>query len=320
MPGRYRTEDVAPVPRGWKVRTILSGGHRVRLAFPPGRRVKGAGMVVQVLHPAQENPCPVRNPAELVLLGGNPIGAAAAHGAAHIGRVSKVLRLANPYDALSREEKLAFGRLGLGKKQLRTEGDIAKARAQVEEVRRLRNRLPNPGLGGVESAESQDARELAGEFKHAPAEEYFVANEPHVPAGNYARLGEFLGIAVKPDRSPAARVEEILFPESEVLLIADARGRQLYIVGDQRMSEEEIAVFTDARADEVLLGEARAISYRATKWHPQVEDAYRGKNLPYEHPFGEEGGRKPEVFYSRRMRRLLIRGGDYTVEGVGIKN
>ena len=39
-----------------------------------------------------------------------------------------------------------------------------------------------------------------------------------------------------PDRSPSARVEEILFPESEVLLIADARGRQLYIVGDQRMS------------------------------------------------------------------------------------
>ena len=105
-----------------------------------------------------------------------------------------------------------------------------------------------------------------------------------------------------------------------MLLIADAAGRQLYIIGDQAMSEEEVAVFTEAAGDEVLLGEARAISYRATKWHPQVEDAYRGKNLPYEHRFGEEGGRKPEVFYSRRMRRLLIRGGDYTVEGVGIKN
>lgn len=289
----------------------------MRLAFPPGRRVKGAGMVVQVLHPTQENPCTVRNPAELVLLGGNPIGGAAASRAAARG-VSRVLRMANPYDALSRDERLAFGRLGLGKKQLRTESDIAKAREEVAEVRRLRNRLPNPS--GVDSAESQEARELAGEFKHAASEEYFVANEPHVPAGNYARLGKFIGIAVKPDISQSAQVKEISFPGTDVLLISDASGRQLYIIGEQDLSDDEISVFTQASGSEVLLGEGRGISYRATKWHPQVDDAYRGKNLSYEHHFGEEGGRKPEVFYSRSMRRLLIRGGDYTVEGVGIKN
>lgn len=274
----------------------------MRVAFPPGARVKGAGIVVQVLHPSGENPCP--NPAELVLMGGNPIR--------------------GPYDQLSRSEKLAFGRLGLGKKQLRTESDIAKARAMHSQAERLRNRLPNPGS----SSSAAEARELASEFKHAPSDEYQVFDEPHVASGNYARLGKFIGIAVKPDISQAvpastggsqsAAVQELSFPGSEVILIA--AGRQLYIIGEQQMSEEEIAVFTQAVGDEVLLGEGRGISYRATKWHPQVADAYRGKNLTYEHHFGEEGGRKPEVFYSRSMRRLLIRGGDYTVEGVGIKN
>ncbi len=34
--------------------------------------MKGSGQVVEVLHPREENPCPVRNPAELVLMGANP--------------------------------------------------------------------------------------------------------------------------------------------------------------------------------------------------------------------------------------------------------
>lgn len=318
MGRNFRTEDIAPVPQGWKVRTIISGGHRVRLAFPPGRREKGAGMVVQVLHPHQENPCTVRNPAELVLMGGNPFPGkrATRERAARI----RSARLKNPYDSLSRSEKLAFGRLGLGKKQLRTESDIFKARAQVASVQRLRNRLPNPGVSAIDTRQSEQARGLAGEFKHAPSDQYQVFNEPHVRAGNYARLGDFIGIAVKPERSAASQVKEILFPGREVVLISDATGRQLYIVGEQPLHEDEIAIFTEDTRDEVLLGEARGISYRATKWHPQVEDAYRGKDLIYEHHFGEEGGQKPDVWYSRKHHRLLIMGGDYTVEGVGIKN
>jgi len=289
----YRIEHVATVPHGWKVRTVVARRHRVRVAFPPGPRVKGAGMVVEVLHPRGENPCP--NPAELVLMGGNPAG--------------------GPYDRLSRTEKLAFGRLGLGKKKLQTESDIAKARAEVAQVNRLRNRLPNPG----QAASEDQARELAADFKHAASDEYEVYDEPHVPRGNYARLGKFIGIAVKPDLSQSAQVQEISFPGREVVLIA-AAPRPLYVIGEQDLTDEEIGVFTQAVASEVLLGEARGISYRATKWHPQIADSYRGKNLVYEHRFGEEGGRKPEVWYSRTMHRLLIRGGEYTVEGLGIRN
>jgi len=58
----YRVEHVAPVPRGWKVRTKMSATHMLRIAFPPGRRRRGAGKVVEIFHPVNENPCAMRNP------------------------------------------------------------------------------------------------------------------------------------------------------------------------------------------------------------------------------------------------------------------
>ena len=64
----YRTEHLATVPAGYRVRTVTRGGHRVRIAFPPGRRVKGSGQVVEVLHPLHENPCRLSNPAELLVM------------------------------------------------------------------------------------------------------------------------------------------------------------------------------------------------------------------------------------------------------------
>lgn len=80
MSERFRHEDIASVPAGWKVRTVTtSGGHRVRVAFPPGRRVKGAGRLVSILHPLSGsnpcgNPCTLRssNPQELIVMGANP--------------------------------------------------------------------------------------------------------------------------------------------------------------------------------------------------------------------------------------------------------
>lgn len=71
---QFRVEHVARKPRGWRVRTRLEGAHRIRIAFPPGPRRKGAGEVVEILHPkGEKNPeCRV-NPAELVIFG-NPYG------------------------------------------------------------------------------------------------------------------------------------------------------------------------------------------------------------------------------------------------------
>lgn len=59
---KYRVEHVATVPAGWKVRTKMSATHMLRIAFPPGARRRGAGKVIEVFHPVNENPCAMQNP------------------------------------------------------------------------------------------------------------------------------------------------------------------------------------------------------------------------------------------------------------------
>lgn len=79
----YRREEVAKTPAGYRVRSVKRGSHVVRVAFPPGRRKKGSGKVVEILHPRGEsNPsCIVSNqvrtnPGELLIFG-NPSAQAA---------------------------------------------------------------------------------------------------------------------------------------------------------------------------------------------------------------------------------------------------
>jgi hypothetical protein len=66
---------LATVPAGWRVRSVTSGEHVLRVAFPPGARRTGAGKVIEILHPKQNPACEsgscLPNPAELVILG-NP--------------------------------------------------------------------------------------------------------------------------------------------------------------------------------------------------------------------------------------------------------
>lgn len=72
MPNRFRIEHYSTLRGGEKVRSVRRGGHVVRIAFPGGRRVTGSGRVIEVLHPVNENPCRLPNPAELVVMMANP--------------------------------------------------------------------------------------------------------------------------------------------------------------------------------------------------------------------------------------------------------
>jgi hypothetical protein len=282
-------------------------GHLVRVAFPPGSRKTGSGVVVAVLHPKTENPntCATRqkNPAELILMGANPMGRR---------------RNSSPYDSLSVTEKLAFGRLGLGKAQLQSDADIEKARHQVQECQRLRNRLPNPGEAAI-GEEADQAQELYERFHESESTRYFVLDEPHMQSGDYTDLGEFLDVKVKP--ANGGPVQIISFEGNDIRLVCDAGGRQLYLAGNgQDLDDASLRVFSDSSEDRLHLGSARMIAYRAVKWHPEVPDGARGKDQPYEHRFGEDHGSEPDVWYSRSMKRLLIGRASYHVEGAGIVN
>lgn len=61
--GTFQHEELRAVPKGYRVRTTQSGEHELRIAYPPGRRKTGAGVLVSVLHPRGENPC--RNPSSV---------------------------------------------------------------------------------------------------------------------------------------------------------------------------------------------------------------------------------------------------------------
>ena len=77
----YRHQHLAEAPRGWRVRSKRTGEHVVRVAFPPGARRRGAGKLVEILHPKKNPACEngecsiAQNPAEELLIFGNPSSA-----------------------------------------------------------------------------------------------------------------------------------------------------------------------------------------------------------------------------------------------------
>jgi hypothetical protein len=239
------------------------------------------------------------------------------------------LRRANPardavYDALSVNERLAFGRLGLGKAQIQTKSDLARARKMVSETQRLKNRLPNPypGAAVLDSSAAENARELYGKFHEKESESYTVRNEPHMPAGDYTDLGKLIALRVKPTSTgQTAHVQDISFPHKNIRVVCDPAGRQIWFVGDgQQQDADDIKIFTAENTPRPYLGECRSIVYEATKWHPQLAESARGEKIEWEHEFGEEGGTRPALSYDTRHARLLLGKASYHVEGAGIVN
>lgn len=261
-----------------------------------------------------------RNPAELLLMSGNPLSKLERQREAR-ERATRIrgARLNSPYDQLSVDERLAFGRLGLGKAQLQSKSDVARARRKVAEVNRFRNHLPNPGLTSLDSPQAEHAQELREAFTAHESDRYTVVQEPHVPAGDYALLGKLIALRVKPERGGI--LQEISFPGKHILVIATANGRHIYFVGEgQDLSAAELELFTESSGNTVELGECRSIVYEAAKWHEAVPAVARGKKVDWEHQFGEDGGYPPRIVYLRLHDRLALEGGSYHVEGAGIVN
>ena len=261
-----------------------------------------------------------RNPAELVMMAANPTKLERQRGARDRAAKIRGARLSNPYDKLSVDERLAFGRLGLGKAQLQSAADIRRARAQVKANERLRNRLPNPGgLPSLDAPQAEHARDLREAFTEHESDRYTVTQEPHIPAGDYALLGKLIALRVKPERG--GQRQEITFPGKHIRVISTANGEHIFFAGGgQELAEMEVKIFTSSESDSVKLGECCSIVYEAAKWHEAVPGSARGRNVEWEHQFGEDGGYPPKLFYLRSKERLALEGGSYHVEGAGIVN
>lgn len=322
MAGRYRHEDREAVPRGWKVRTVKAGKHRVRVAFPPGRREKGSGRLVSILHPIGENPCELRstNPAELMVMGANPprtrknltyrvVAVAKQHGA-------DITR-----DFPTKQEAKEFTR------------QISKKEYFRPHVKALRTNPAellivgaNPRVEVVHGA-NPPTEEIVEDFTGQDAEFIDVYNEPHIPRGRYAQLGPLFALYVKPAKG--GQVQRIGAPEAlghdfptywggkPPLLVTDSTAKQIYFVDGSQDITACLEAFggNDRGNGLVELGQVRRIDYQCHKEHVASPD----EDL-WKHDHGEENGVLPTLLFDTQCKRLLYEGGDYRIEGAWIRN
>jgi hypothetical protein len=281
MAGEFRIEHVQAKPEGWRARTILTHtGHEIRLGFPPGRRRKGAGRLLQILHPKSENPsCEVTpqraaeiavkelgiqaNPSELIILGANPSA-----------------------DGTQTDKSADLYRDFHGK----------EPSEMVEIQRSDKMRKDYTGLADLDALVLADGFDL---------EEYetFRADMQR-ENGNFARV-----------RKPT-NTGLIYFERRDAVKVAsNPDGTQLYLLGgNQDLSSCLLELGLDPTKDLIDLGFCICIRYITEKAQNRYTTAM------YWHILGEETKKPPRMFYDKLKREIFFTGGEYTVKAPGIIN
>jgi len=331
MAGRFRHEDVSSVPKGWKVRTVKHGDHRVRVAFPPGRKQAGSGRLVSILHPNGENPCHLRssNPAELMIMGANPPRNRKIDALVAMGHNPKEKLFNVEYRKDNEWWPLTSVYTETAKKAIRRAKERPgwkQLKLRAIEQKPENSSVSNPRVEVVHGT-NPPVEEIVEEFTGTPAEWIDVYNEPHMQRGRYAQLGPLIALYIKP--VGGGQVRRIGAPESRSadwesywggdapVIVTDATARQLYFVGGAQDITEALEAFSprDRGNGIVELGECRRIDYEGRKEHVADPDEDQWK-----HDHGEENGKLPTVLFDTNHKRLLYEGGDYRIEGPWIRN
>lgn len=327
----YKHEEVAKTPRGYHVRSVQRGTHVVRVAFPPGPRRKGAGKVVEILHPKSEmNPsCIVSNqvrsnPGELIIFG-NPQKRMLTKAEAKKKNTSSqaAKRATRERAARIRKARLnpkgGFGthKKGCGCVFCKHQREIAAADAkmpkQVRDVmrsnpRRRRKNRRNPD-------ETRAAVRLFEKFHGRDPKEI---TEKHVSAAvrqDYTALGDLEHLKVI---TPLGQTLQFNFEGDGVKLASSPDGKQLYCIG----GNQNLSGCLDKESlekDFIDLGECVQVQYLARKVHANFEP------VSYYHKFGENTGVRPQLAYDKLKKQIFFVGGEYfidTKQGVspGIEN
>lgn len=93
------------------------------------------------------------------------------------------------------------------------------------------------------------------------------------------------------------------------MLASSPNGKQLYVISTEPIDVDVTKFETDREKDFIDLGEATFVVYIAKKPHEVLE---------WVHTFGEEGGERPRLGYSRVGKEVFFLGGSYRVEAPGI--
>jgi len=293
--GEYRVEHVEQTPSGYRVATIPSGEHWVRLAFPPGSRRRGSGRVIEILHPRGENPTCKLNPLELVILG-NPLSPKSAR---------------EQLEAARREWERAKESLA----EARTRSARRRAAEDVEfwgnKMAFLSSAKANP------AGELDQAVKLYQEFHGKDPKGVIEAQRSAAMRLDYTCLGKLLALGLYAegvkipspdhwDEYPHLRFDE------EVKLASNAGGAQLYAIGGNQDVSEVLAKLPDVDATKDLadLGELAFVVYEARK-APSFEV------VEWMHTFDEP---RPRLGFDQVKHELFFVGGRYEVNAPGIEH
>lgn len=346
-PAKFRHEDVSRIPRGWRVRTITEpSGHRVRLAFPPGPRKRGAGKVVSILHPAAENPTGCRiNPqdlgkARLVTQGGGLFGFGKRKEYWQTEQVGKTYQVrkttkskkhklpihvsvdtatgavtANPRHKAKTREQVEK----MQQKAVRFLRDVVKDRKKADEIAALsveeyaakkKIQLQNPAPNAIPD-ESAEATKVYEGFHQEPVREVLEFQKETVARKDYAVLGDLEALYLRD-------VGIKLYFENEGVLVASNAGRtQIYFIGgNQDLSDalDRENLKTDASKDFIDMGRVDRIDYDARKGFNNFQPTI------WHHAFGENGHKKPRLMYDALNQQMVLVGGEYEVKDEGIVN
>lgn len=277
---QFRTEHVQDAPSGWRVKTLTTRtGHEVRLAFPPGRRKRGSGRLVSILHPHGENaescdgPNRHTNPAELLIL--NP----------RKGRNSKFenRKSCNPkavtFDQAEAKQKKAIDFLDridaedpngirdmsvseyaehkglkLTNPKSKSKVKTQKAKGKSKNPKRRRNQEGGSISEGKELYRAFHGKEPAG------VRELEIKTE--VPK-NYVYFGDLLAATFLQEDG---RLAAIKFRGDKIQLAGSPDGKQLYCIGgNQNMLPALEDLGYDTHKDLISIGRWHSVVYLAAK-------------------------------------------------------
>lgn len=165
------------------------------------------------------------------------------------------------------------------------------------------------------------AEQLAEDFHGRPARDFIDVTE----AEAYDEYGAILGYLVELNILTEDGDKEIpiRFPynphdRDNVLVVSNPDGTNIeFVGGDQKIEWRAVpgAHMNDKYL--VIVGPVHEIVYWADKHHLQGP-AQQKDGMEYYHEFGEEDDELPVLVYDRRNSKLLLVGGNYTIEPEGI--
>jgi hypothetical protein len=222
---QFEHEDVATVPRGWRVRSVThSDGTIVRIAYPPGPRKKGSGKLISILHPKANPKTKTREQVE----------AMQAKAVRFLEDVAGDSDKADEIEGLSVEEY------------------AARKHITISNPKKGKRRNPN---------EIDQAAERFKEFHGELPKEVVDVQEKEIARDTYSGLGYLYEMRCAKN---AAEPFTLDFHGLGVVLARSVEGHQLYIVGGDQDCDS-ILKGEDQGKDFVNVGIIRRISYVTRK-------------------------------------------------------